>query len=53
VLVAYIVSGSLALRRAREPGQRAVAYFVALACYALVYSIARTHHPLGLLQGLG
>ncbi len=52
VLVAYIVFGSLALKRAREPGQRAFAYVAALACYATIYSIARAHHPLGLLQGL-
>ena len=53
LIVAYIVLGMLALRRVRTPRARAACYVAALACFAAVVSIARTHHPLGLLQGLG
>jgi uncharacterized membrane protein SirB2 len=50
LLVAYIVLGSLALKRARHEGARALAYLGALACFAFVYSVARAHHPMGLLS---
>jgi uncharacterized membrane protein SirB2 len=52
LLAAYVVLGSLALKRARTPRRRALFYVAALAVYAFVYTIARAHHPLGLLQGL-
>ncbi len=47
LLLIYIVLGSLALKRAR-PGHRRRYFFAALATYALMFSIARSHHPLGL-----
>lgn len=51
LLVVYIVLGSLALKRARTRRVRAVCYAAALACVAFIYSVARAHHPLGLLHG--
>ncbi len=47
LLVAYIVLGALALRRARTPAQRLVCFAGALALYTFMVSIARAHHPLG------
>jgi len=46
-LVAYIVLGSLALKRA--PGMRLRALFFVLASLTFLFiaSVARTHHPLG------
>ena len=52
LLVAYVVLGSLALKRARTRRARALCYAAALATFAFMYFVARTHHPLGLLQGL-
>ena len=52
LLLAYIVLGTLALRRARTPRGRTICYAAALACFAFMYFVARAHHPLGLLQGL-
>jgi uncharacterized membrane protein SirB2 len=52
LLVAYVVLGSLALKRARSRRARAGFFLAALATYAFMYFVARAHHPLGLLQGL-
>lgn len=52
LLLAYIALGTFALRRARSARLRAACYVAALACFASIFSIARAHHPLGLLQGL-
>ncbi|WP_290885077.1 SirB2 family protein [Arenimonas sp.] len=52
LLVVYVVLGSLALKRARTRRARALCYAAALATFAFMYFVARTHHPLGLLQGL-
>ncbi|OGB06823.1 MAG: regulator SirB [Burkholderiales bacterium RIFCSPHIGHO2_12_FULL_69_20] len=52
LLLLYIVLGSLALKRARRPGQRAVFFVAALAVYGFMASVAVAHHPLGLLRGL-
>jgi uncharacterized membrane protein SirB2 len=52
LLVAYIVLGSFALKRARRPAVRAVCLIAALATFVMIYSIARAHHPLGLLLTL-
>lgn len=52
VLVAYIVLGSLALKRARTPVGRAVAFGAALLCFAAIISIAHRHDPWGFLAGL-
>ena len=47
LLVAYVVLGVFALRRARTPRGRAVSYVAALCAFFAVYSIARAHSPLG------
>lgn len=52
-LAAYIVLGSLSLRRARDRRTRRLAFAAALACFGFLYSVARTHHPLGALLWLG
>ena len=52
LLVVYIVLGTMALKRARTTRGRVVAYLAALATFAFIYSVARTHHPLGILAGL-
>lgn len=52
LLVAYIVLGSLALRRARGWGAKALAYAAALGCFAMMVSIALTRDPAGLLRPL-
>jgi len=49
LLVAYVVLGALALRRARS--HRALWFVAALACFGLMYSVARAHHPLGVFSG--
>lgn len=50
LLVLYVVLGTFALRRAPGLRSRAICYAAALATYLWVVSIARAHHPLGLLQ---
>lgn len=51
LLVAYVALGSMALKRARTLRQRLGWTLAALACFGLMYSVARAHHPLGFLQG--
>lgn len=53
LLVIYIVLGSLALKRGRSARVRGVCYVAALALFAAVVGIARTHQPLGWLAGVG
>lgn len=53
LIVVYVVLGSFALRRSATRRNRIVCWVAALAVYVFVFSIARTHHPLGLLHGLG
>jgi uncharacterized membrane protein SirB2 len=50
LLVAYIVLGSMALKRARTRRGQTLAFVAALAVFALMYGIARAHHPLGWLR---
>ncbi|MFZ2991083.1 SirB2 family protein [Ideonella sp.] len=50
LLVLYVVLGSLALKRARTPMARLGSYIAALMVYALMGSVAHSHHPLGFLQ---
>jgi uncharacterized membrane protein SirB2 len=52
LLVAYIGLGTLALRGTRGRRAQALCYAAALFCVGAIYTIARAHHPLGLLQGL-
>lgn len=53
LLFVYVVLGSLALKRARTPRGRTIAFIAALAVYAAMLGIARAHHPLGWLRSLG
>jgi uncharacterized membrane protein SirB2 len=50
LLVVYIVLGSFALKRASTTRARAWFYAAALAVFLVIVSIARTHHPLGLIS---
>lgn len=47
LLVAYVVLGIYALRKASGTGLRIICYVLALLVFVQVYYIARTHHPLG------
>lgn len=49
-LVAYIGFGMVALHRGRTPAVRAVTFALALFCFAMIYTVARSHHPLGMLR---
>lgn len=50
LLLAYIVLGSFALKRARTPRAKALYLVAAIACVAWMVSIALAHHPAGVLQ---
>ncbi|HMN81140.1 MAG TPA: SirB2 family protein, partial [Burkholderiaceae bacterium] len=50
LLVAYIVFGILALRRAPTLAGKLVCYVIALLCFTTMVSIARSHDPLGWLR---
>ncbi len=52
LLVAYIVFGTLALRRAPTLATKAMAYAAALASFASMFAVARSHDPLGFLAPL-
>ncbi|MBX3590155.1 MAG: SirB2 family protein [Burkholderiaceae bacterium] len=52
LLPAYVVLGVMALRRARSPRSRVAWFVAALACFAMMVSIARAHHPLGFLHAM-
>jgi uncharacterized membrane protein SirB2 len=45
-LVAYIVLGTIALKRGRTQGVRSAAFFGALACFAYIVAVAVTKNPL-------
>ena len=49
LLVVYIVLGTLALKRGNTPRARAATFAGALAVYVFIASVARAHHPLGML----
>ncbi len=53
LLLAYVLLGTFALHRARGPRQRLGFFLAALVCFGLMFSIARAHHPLGILRALG
>jgi uncharacterized membrane protein SirB2 len=46
-LIAYIVLGTVALKRARSKAVRAAAFALALAAASYIVSVALTRHPLG------
>lgn len=50
LLVVYVVLGSLALKRGRSPRVRRWCLVAALGVFLAMLSVARSHHPLGLLQ---
>lgn len=52
LLVAYIVLGSIALKRGRTKSIRVVAFVAALATIGYLVTVARAHHPLGVFAGL-
>ena len=46
LLLVYIGVGTIAIKRGRTPGQRAVAALVAVAIFAYIVGIALSHNPL-------
>ena len=52
LLVVYVVLGYLALRPGRGMRLRMGLFALALLTYGWMYTIARAHHPLGLLRGI-
>jgi uncharacterized membrane protein SirB2 len=50
-LLAYIVVGSIALKRGRTMASRAAAGLVAIAVFAFIVSVALTKSPLGFFAG--
>ncbi|MDJ0748131.1 MAG: SirB2 family protein [Woeseiaceae bacterium] len=52
LLLAYIGFGTLALKRGRTAGIRRGSFVAAIASYACMYIVARTHDPLGPLTML-
>lgn len=49
-LLAYILCGTMALKRGRSKSQRATYFVCALAAFAYIVSVALTRNPLGLLS---
>jgi uncharacterized membrane protein SirB2 len=50
LLPMYIALGIMALRPSHSRPQQAMAFGAALLVYALIISIARNHHPLGVFS---
>jgi uncharacterized membrane protein SirB2 len=48
LLACYVGLGTVALRRGRSPAVRRACFVAALAVFAAMLAIARTHHPLAL-----
>lgn len=51
-LVVYIVLGSYALKRARTRRARIVFFILAVLTFLFIVSVARAHHPLGIVSRL-
>ena len=47
LLVSYVLLGSFALKRGRSNRNRTLFFMAAVIVYAFMYSVARTHQPLG------
>ena len=47
LLVSYVLLGSFALKRGRSNRSRTLFFIAAAIVYAFMYSVARTHQPLG------
>jgi uncharacterized membrane protein SirB2 len=52
LLPVYVALGTFVLKRASSRAQRAVGWLLALAVFGFMISVARAHHPLGLLHTL-
>ena len=52
LLVAYIVLGSIALKRGRTRNARLACFVAALLTYGAMFTIARAHDPLGAINYL-
>ena len=52
LLVVYVGLGTFALKRGRTPRVRLACFIAALLVYAGMYTIARAHHPLGIVRQL-
>ena len=50
LVVAYVVLGSLALKRGRTRTARTIFFFAAVLVYLFIISVAYAHHPLGALM---
>lgn len=50
LLVVYIGLGSFALKRGRSKKSRTTFFIAAVSVFAFMITIARAHHPLGILQ---
>lgn len=50
LLLAYIVLGSFALKRARSQGARLICFLAAVTTYLIMFGVARAHHPWGWLR---
>jgi uncharacterized membrane protein SirB2 len=51
-LIVYIVLGSIAIRRGRTQTIRVAALLGALAVFGFIYTVARTHEPLGIFASV-
>ncbi|MDR5757349.1 SirB2 family protein [Caballeronia sp. LZ035] len=49
-LIVYVVLGTLALKRGRTKGARAVYGVLAIVVFAFIASVAHSHDPLGFLR---
>lgn len=49
LLVVYVVLGTFALKRASTRKARVLFWFAALGVYAFIISVARAHHPWGIV----
>lgn len=49
LLVAYVVAGFIALRRARSRRSRILWFAAAVLLFVSIFGVARAHHPLGWL----
>ena len=50
LVVAYVVLGVFAMRRAKTKRTRALSYAGALLVFASIYAVARAHDPLGFVR---
>lgn len=50
LIVAYVVLGVFAMRRAKTQRTRLVSYVAALLVFVSIYAVARAHDPLGFVR---